>query len=106
MQNERSPWVFAVCLLVFAWAVGCLNPRPEDFPSAQPPGEMSNPGGSDNGAAGGPPADPDPVAPATGEPPHEEPGNTPGGGGSVAADAGAPPADAAAPDAAPAADAN
>jgi hypothetical protein len=108
MRNERVGWVLAACLLAVAAGVACsapakpgLNPRPEDFPSVQPPGEMNNSTGEDIGNGEDPGDVPDPVGPSTGEPPNETPGNIPG-----VADAGVVPADAMAPDADPGADTN
>jgi len=103
MRNERVWWVPALCLLALAWGISCsapakpgLNPRPEDFPSAQPPGEMN--GATGQGEDG---EDSDPIGPSTDVPPNEVPGNVPG-----VADAGAPPPDAMAPDADAGADTN
>lgn len=95
MRNEPGWWVRAFALLAIAWGSSCLNPRPEDFPSAQPPGETDNPGGGgEDGQGQGPPADdPDPTTPSTETPPNTQP---PSGGMTGAADSGVASPDAAA----------
>lgn len=106
MRNDQASWALALCLLALVWGGGCLNPRPEDFPSAEPPGDMTLPGeGNGDGMSQEPEPEPEPNVPSTGEPPREGPGSTPGGM-IGAADAGVPPSDAAPPDADAGTDAN